>query len=78
MSITKNIRVWDQGTSSSATLTEQGLTVTETGGCPVEKILGQLDPTLSNEELEEVVVERWSNGYDGDVDTIRVSVEDAD
>ena len=72
----RTIYIGDMGTASQCELDDNGqLAVTYTGGCPVAKILHDLNPSWSNEKLAREVLNRWMTGYDGDPEASGLYVE---
>jgi hypothetical protein len=60
------ITISDVGTCSIVEHDGEKLTVVQSGGCPVEKILAGVDFSLPPSKLERVIYAAWSEGYDGD------------
>lgn len=68
----KTIRIWDDTAHTEIELDGADITVIDSGGCPVESILGgKLDSaTVTTDQVRAI----WGEGYDGDTDAIRVEI----
>lgn len=72
-----SIHISDEGTWSEAVIDASGIRVTEHGGCPVERILADVDMVGTLDDIAQRVLTRWMDGYHGDPAKagLRVTVE---
>ena len=68
----------DEACQSVATWDGEVIHVNESGGCPVERILRDIDWSLPIIELAETILTAWLAGYDGDGSGVRVRISRAD
>ena len=71
------VRISDVGTNCEAEVTDGKLTVTDSGGCHVERIIGPVDysPERSVEVIAGDVLAAWQRGYDGNPHESQLTVE---
>ena len=67
------INIWDYGCGVVAELEGGSLRVIQSGGCPVEEILGHVRPFANRQKVARAVLNKWLRGYDGGRSAARAS-----
>jgi hypothetical protein len=60
------VHISDAGCATQFEHDGRGFTAVVSGGCPVEKLLADIDWSLPLEDLARAILAAWEDGYDGD------------